>query len=201
MRADRAAPLIAAAWMDEVSRALLEPALGTPKFKALYGKRNFRAGVEGMIARNDARWCGTQGCQVVINQALDRALDRIAAEQGPDLSQWRWGQAHPARSAHKPFDRVPMLARWFDVRRPSGGDLFTVNVGHYFTNEADQPFANRQAASMRAIYDLSDLEQSIFIFQTGQSGVVFSPRYRDMADEWAAGAVSTAAIQARALGT
>jgi penicillin amidase len=40
---------------------------------------------------------------------------------------------------------------------------------------------------MRAVYDLSDLEQSVFIYQTGQSGLVFSSRYRDMADEWASG--------------
>ena len=39
---------------------------------------------------------------------------------------------------------------------------------------------------MRAIYDLADPEKSRFIYQTGQSGLVFSPRYRDMRDEWAA---------------
>jgi len=40
---------------------------------------------------------------------------------------------------------------------------------------------------LRAIYDLSDPERSVFIYQTGQSGVVFSSRYRDMASEWATG--------------
>jgi penicillin amidase len=38
---------------------------------------------------------------------------------------------------------------------------------------------------MRAIYDLADPEQSRFIYQTGQSGLVFSSRYRDMKDQWA----------------
>ena len=46
---------------------------------------------------------------------------------------------------------------------------------------------NRHAASLRALYDLSDLEQSVFIYQTGQSGLVHSSRYRDMASEWATG--------------
>lgn len=39
---------------------------------------------------------------------------------------------------------------------------------------------------MRAVYDMADLENSRFIYQTGQSGLVFSGRYRDMRDSWAA---------------
>jgi penicillin amidase len=81
---------------------------------------------------------------------------------------------------------VATLARVFDVRRPTGGDPFTLNVGQYHLDKADAPFANRHAASLRAIYDLAEPENSGFIYQTGQSGNVLSRRYRDMADEWAA---------------
>jgi penicillin amidase len=35
------------------------------------------------------------------------------------------------------------------------------------------------------VYDLADLEKSQFIYQTGQSGLVFSSRYRDMSASWA----------------
>ncbi|WP_309681888.1 penicillin acylase family protein, partial [Polaromonas sp.] len=90
-----------------------------------------------------------------------------------------------ALSAHKPFGNVPALARFFDVRVPTGGDAFTVNVGQYWANDEKLPFANRHAASLRAVYDLADLENSRFIYQTGQSGLVFSSRYRDMRDRWA----------------
>ena len=117
--------------------------------------------------------------------ALARALQRLSLAYGSDPAQWRWGTAQPAVSVHRPFSSVKPLARWFEVRVPTGGDPFTVNVGQYWLNEAE-PFANRHAASMRAIYDLSDLENSRFIYQTGQSGNVFSSRYRDMAQEWAA---------------
>jgi len=71
------------------------------------------------------------------------------------------------------------------VRVPSHGDGYTVNVGQYNAGDAKGPFMNRHAASLRAIYDLADLEQSTFIYQTGQSGLMFSPRYRDMATDWA----------------
>ena len=91
-----------------------------------------------------------------------------------------------ALSKHRPFGEVPALATFFNVDVPTGGESFTVNVGEYWPNDPKTPFANRHAASMRAIYDLADLEKSQFIYQTGQSGLVFSPRYSDMREEWAA---------------
>jgi penicillin amidase len=60
-----------------------------------------------------------------------------------------------------------------------------VNVGQYWLNDEKHPFANRHAASLRAVYDLSNLENSQFIYQTGQSGLAYSDRYADMAEEWA----------------
>jgi penicillin amidase len=87
-------------------------------------------------------------------------------------------------SSHKPFGNVKTLAPYFDVSGPSGGDSFTVNVGQYWTSSSTLPFATRHAASMRAVYDLANLDESGFIYQTGQSGHPFSSRYRDMKDEW-----------------
>lgn len=188
MRADSAAALIFAAWADELTRGLLVPQLGEARFKALYGKRHFRAAVEGILARDDAFWCAPLSCTGQAGVALSRALDRLAAQHGDQVAQWRWGDAHPALSAHRPFGNVPALARWFDVRVPSGGDTFSINVGQYWANDAATPFASRHAASLRALYDLDNLENSCFIYQSGQSGLVFSPRYRDMRAEWASGA-------------
>lgn len=188
MRAGQAAPLIVAVWADELTRGLVEPRIGAARFASLYGKRHFRAGLETMLRDPAARaaWCGPQGCDTAIAAALGRALDRIQAWQGADVAQWQWGREHQAASVHRPFGNVAPLARWFDVRMPTGGDSWTVNVGQYWANDAKTPFANRHAASLRALYDLSDLERSRFIYQTGQSGLVFSPRYRDMSPAWAA---------------
>ena len=186
MSADSAASLIYTAWVDEFTRGTVGEKLGQERFKGLYGKRLFRNAVEGILARDDKGWCGEQGCAAASSAALGRALDRLQQMQGSDVAAWRWGASHQAYSVHKPFGNVPALARVFDVRRPTGGDPFTVNVGQYHLDKADAPFANRHAASLRAIYDLADLENSRFIYQTGQSGNVFSSRYRDMADEWTA---------------
>lgn len=184
--ADSASALVFAVWVDELTRGLIVPRLGEQRFAALYGKRHFRATVERALESNDTWWCAPKGCAEQSNAALTRALVRLQAMQGDDVARWRWGLAHPALSGHRPFGNVALLARWFDVQTPTGGDAFTVNVGQYWPNDKKAPFANRHAASLRAIYDLQDLERSQFIYQTGQSGLVFSRRYRDMAQEWAA---------------
>ena len=60
-----------------------------------------------------------------------------------------------------------------------------MDVGHYFIKDEARPFANRHAPSLRALYDLADLERSRFIQSTGQSGNVMSPWYSNMAQRWA----------------
>jgi len=184
MRGDAAGPLIYSVWADEFTRGVIGGRLGATRFESLYGKRLFRSAVELILERNDADWCGPQGCAVEVSAALDRALERIAHEQGHNLRAWRWDRAHTAISVHRPFSNVPSLAPLFEVRVPTGGDPFTLNVGQYHLDKADAPFANRHAASLRAIYDLSDAGQDLFIYQTGQGGHVMSKRYRDMSQEW-----------------
>jgi len=185
MRADSAAPLIFSVWVDELTRGVIGSKLGEARLKSMYGKRHFRSAIEEMVERNDLSWCGAAGCAAQSTAALDRALTVLQAKEGASPAQWKWGKAHHALSAHRPFSNVAALARFFDVSVPTGGDSFTVNVGQYWPNDAKVPFANRHAASLRALYDLSDLEKSQFIYQTGQSGLVFSSRYRDMSSSWA----------------
>ncbi|GAA5236449.1 penicillin acylase family protein [Verticiella sediminum] len=185
MGANSPAPLIFAAWADELARGLVGPHLGQARFDMLYGRRSFRATVESTLEGRTPGWCGALDCREHVREAFERALDRLRNRYGGSVDEWRWGEAHVAISSHRPFGNVPPLDRVFDVRVPTGGDSYTVNVGQY--NLADgEPFANRHAASLRAIYDLGDPDASLFIYQTGQSGVVFSSRYRDMRDEWAA---------------
>jgi penicillin amidase len=77
------------------------------------------------------------------------------------------------------------LAKIFDIRVPSSGDVYTVNVGRNNFNDRAEPFANRHAPSLRAIYDLADPENSLYIHSGGQSGNPLSPHYDAFAEAWA----------------
>ena len=188
MSKDTAAGTVVNMWADELTRTLLGDKLGAAKIKNLYGKRQFRQGLEEIIAADSGKgnkaWCAPQSCQERYTAAFDATLNKLGDLYGKDVSLWSWGKIHVAHSGHKPFSNVPVLKNFFTVTVPTVGDPFTPNVGQYYLNEVDRPFANRHAASLRAVYDLADLEKSEFIYQTGQSGLVFSKRYKDMATEW-----------------
>jgi len=50
-------------------------------------------------------------------------------------------------------------------------------------------------ASFRAVYDLADLERSLFVVAPGQSGHVLSPLARNFVQRWRDGAMITMAAQ------
>ncbi len=116
--------------------------------------------------------------------AFDVAADDLRKLYG-EPSKWRWGAAHFAAGDHRPFGGVPVIGSWFNVSPQTPGDSYTVDVGHYFIKDEARPFANRHAPSLRALYDLADLERSRFMQSTGQSGNVMSPWYSNMANRWA----------------
>jgi len=187
---DRAEPLIASAWWRELARAIYADELGD----AFRQNWQLRAQFTSSVLSGDAglaRWCddvrtpAVETCDEVLALSLETALADLARRYGSDASRWRWGDAHLARHEHRPFGRQPQLAKLFDITVPSPGDAFTVNVGRSNLNDETQPFANRHAASLRAIYDLSDLEKSLYIHSGGQSGNILSEHYRAFTEAWA----------------
>ena len=124
-------------------------------------------------------------CEEVLALSLEAALADLRRRYGSDPARWRWGEAHLAYHEHRPFSRQPLLAAIFNVGVASPGDAYTVNVGRNNLNDEDRPFANRHAASLRAIYDLSDLEKSLYIHSGGQSGNILSDHFKAFSEAWA----------------
>jgi penicillin amidase len=189
MQADRPEPLIFTAWLRETVRAIYSDDLG-PAFRSYF---DYRATallrlLEGKATSRD--WCDDRNtpererCGAILSATLNIALRDLEQRYGRDRSKWRYGDAHVAYGEHRPFGAVPSMAGYFNVTVPSPGGNYTLNRGKAEFGEEDAPFANRHAASFRAIYDLSDLEKSLFIQTTGQSGNFLSPYYRSFAERW-----------------
>ena len=85
----------------------------------------------------------------------------MSKEYGNDPSKWTWGSAHIAISEHRPFSKIPILGKLFNLRTPFPGDSNTINVGRLELLRSDQPYETLQAPSLRAIYDLADLDLSL----------------------------------------
>lgn len=198
MRAEASAPLIFSAWARQLTRGVFIDELGgTEVYERVLGTRSFRDALEGVLERDDAWWCDdkrttdvAETCAALADAALGRALDELQQRFGSDVSRWRWGDAHVARSEHRPFSRVPLLARAFELRVPSGGDTWTVNAGRVGMKPdavTGELYLNEHAASMRALYDLGDPAQSRVMQSSGQSGLPWLRHYRSFAPPWARG--------------
>ena len=189
MKMESAAALIFNAWADQLTRRLFSR-LGYI-FKEEYGKRHFRDALLEQISDPNSPWCDKpeteqkETCSDASNEAFDNALTELVKAYGNNPQKWSWGAAHIAISEHRPFSKVPLLGMLFNIQTPIPGDSFTINVGKTELGQAINPYEAKQAPSLRAIYDLSDLEQSSFIYQTGQSGWVQSKLYRNMSPIWA----------------
>lgn len=195
MDENRPEPLIFNAWMRTLSRHIFVDELGEALMKDYWEQRNVhQSTVNVLMDKNgQGRWCADtsseagrkQTCADAMTLSLDAAVADLEARYGKDMSKWNWGDAHAARSEHRPFAKVDALAKYFNIRVPTPGDTFTVNVGRHNLKDEKEPFANRHAASLRAIYDMADPENSRFIHSTGQSGNVLSSLYSNYAWRWA----------------
>jgi len=189
MAVDSAEPLIVSAWLRELGRLIYADELGD-MFKAEWAHRaDFMYHVLADTG-GAGHWCDNvntpekETCAELLPRALELALADLKRRYGDDPGKWRWGDAHYALSEHRPFGRQPQLAKIFDITVPSPGDTYTVDVGRNTLSDETAPFASRHAASLRAIYDLADLDKSVYIDSTGQSGNVLSPLYRNFAERW-----------------
>jgi penicillin amidase len=189
MKVSSAGALIFNAWADQMTRKLFFR-LGY-LFTENYGVRNFRQALILQLQNPNSPWCNDplteqiESCADTSNGALDKALEQLSTQFGDDPKNWAWGKAHIAVSEHRPFSKIPLLGSLFNLTQPFPGDSFSVNVGRLELLRADNPFETKQAPSLRTLFDLADLEQSLFIYQTGQSGWVQSKLYRNMSALWA----------------
>ena len=196
MSAERAAPLIFWAWVRQLTRAVFEDDLGEALFERQLGSRSFRDALEGVLERDDTSWCDDrrtakrETCAEQVDAAFGRALDELQQRFGSDVDAWRWGDAHVARAEHRPFTRLPSLARWFEIRVPAGGDTYTVNASRVSLRPdatTGELYLDEHGPGLRALYDLAEPRRSRMIHSSGQSGLSFSSDYRSYVSRWAYG--------------
>ena len=119
----------------------------------------------------------------MLARALEGAVNRLAGDRGDDPAAWRWGQEHQALAEHRPLASSP-LAPLFNLEGPAPGSIYTVNSFEFSPLAEERPFTSTHGPSLRAIYDLADLDRSLFIHSTGQSGNVLSPLYDSFEEGW-----------------
>ena len=188
MDPDRPEPLVFHAWIWEFGRLVSADELGPHQRDAWGRKGPFvqRVLEERGVWCDDVDTVAVETCEEMLARALAISMDRIARDHGDDPGAWRWGEAHVAIAEHRPFGATP-LASLFNLSGPAPGSIYAVNAFSFSPLADEQPFASTHGPGFRAIYDLADLERSLFTQSTGQSGNVLSPWYRSLEEGWREG--------------
>lgn len=115
----------------------------------------------------------------IISQAFDLALNDLQEHFG-NMSDWRWEKVHTLKHNHA-FSSQAMLDPYFSV-----GTFGVVGGNETINNSLARLYPNKQhgfsavvGPAMRTIIDFSDIENSVSVIPTGQSGFPFSPHYDD----------------------
>ncbi|MBV9654557.1 MAG: penicillin acylase family protein [Acetobacteraceae bacterium] len=174
MRRDRPEPLIFNAWIQQFRDAILEQA-GVPPVSAGPSEEF----VAFVLSPAGQHWCG-ETCGPISSAALQRAVTGLRSRFGDDVSAWSWGKAHQTVFAHPILGRLPLVGALATARIESAGDGTTVDRGA----TGWQGFDAVEGPSFRGVYDLADLDRSLFVVAPGQSGNLFSVHARDFLQRW-----------------
>ncbi|MFZ5880208.1 MAG: penicillin acylase family protein [Chloroflexota bacterium] len=144
-----------------------------------------------IVADNTNAWWDDQSTPQVetrddiFAKAIAEAVTEMEKTLGKDSSKWKWGTLHTATFENGTLGKsgVSLIEDLFNRGPfPTGGGKSIVNATGWTTTDG---YFVDWLPSMRMIVDLGDLNNSITVHTTGQSGHAYHPHYADMAPLWA----------------
>ena len=122
---------------------------------------------------------------IVLN-SFKEAWDSLVKDFGSDPMDWTWGKVHTIEHGH-PIGQVESLKSFFNVGPfPVNGSREVIN-NMAFPYDSTGYYKVNSGPSTRRVIDFSDIENSISILPTGQSGNPLSKHYKDQAEMYVNG--------------
>jgi penicillin amidase len=163
--------------------------LGNELFNEFLNTHIHKRTIGGLIKKESSIWWDNiktkkiESRKEILNFAFKKTIRDLEKQLGDDVSSWKWKRVHTVEHKH-PIGEVALLRRFF-------------NVGPFETDGANEVLNNLQynvdstgvykvkaGPSTRRVVDFSDVENSMSIIPTGQSGNVFSKHYKDQAEDY-----------------
>ena len=165
-----------------------EDELGEELFTQFLDTHLSKRAIANQIKKDTSIWwdnLSTSGKIETKNEILYSSLVETVAslenQLGSDMTTWNWGKVHTLEHAH-PLGTVAALKDYFNVGPfPINGAREVINNRGYEYNNTGLYKVNA-GPSTRRVIDFSDIENSISILPTGQSGNPFSKHYKDQAE-------------------
>ena len=116
----------------------------------------------------------------ILTLSFQQAIVSLEKQLGSDCNSWTWNKVHKLEHQH-PMGNVAALRRIFNVGpfATSGSNEVINNL--FFDYSDEKKHTIKGGPSTRRVIDFSDIENSLSILPTGQSGVPSSRYYSDQA--------------------
>jgi len=136
---------------------------------------------------NSVWWDNVDTAEIIENQAIIiqnsfiQAIADLEQNLGDAMETWTWGRVHTIEHGH-PIGQIDILRSFFNVGPfPVNGTREVINNMAFGYNESGN-YKVSSGPSTRRVIDFSDIENSMSILPTGQSGNPFSKHYNDQAE-------------------
>ena len=122
----------------------------------------------------------------IFTRSFHQTIFELEDQFGDNPEKWTWNKALNVTHKHA-FDKVSILRNFFNVGpfKTNGGFGVLNNQG--FLINGNGVYKVNSGPSTRRIIDFSDVENSVTIIPTGQSGNVFSKYYKNQSEKYLEG--------------
>lgn len=122
----------------------------------------------------------------IVTKAFKKAIAFLQNQLGENIDDWTWNRVISVEYNH-PMGKVAALRSIFNVGpfKTRGGNEVINN--QIFSLDASGVYKITAGPSSRRVVDFSDVENSLGILPTGQSGNIFSDHYKDQAQKYLSG--------------
>jgi len=181
------APTIFMTLLSYIMENTMADELGDDDFKALNSSHLMKRTIPVIIKNDSSLWWDNiqtrevkETRQMIFSRSFDQAIQALLKKFGPDVSTWHWGKVHTLEHSH-PLGLKKPLNYFFNVGpfAARGGNETIANLGFNLNSQGRYPV--RFGPAMRIIIDFADIENSLSVNPTGQSGVILSDHYDDQA--------------------
>ncbi|MEC4004704.1 penicillin acylase family protein [Flavobacterium sp. SUN052] len=187
------APTIYNKWLYCYLKNTFQDELGKDDFSAFLGTHIMKQTIAGQSVNESSLWWDNVATKnkketrsEILNQSFKEAITALEKQLGNEVSAWTWNKVHTVEHQH-PLGKVEALRGYFNVGpfEVDGANEVINNLLYYLSD--DGIYKVTGGPSTRRIIDFSDVENSVSILPTGQSGVPTSPHYDDQATMYAQG--------------
>ena len=185
---DNVASTIYNKWIYLYLKNTFEDELGEKLFDQLLSTHLMKRQIAAQINKDESIWWDDvttentiETKKDILSKSLSEAVNALEKQLGSDISGWNWGKVHTLEHGH-PLGTIDAFKKYFNVGPfPIKGAREVIDNRAYSYNNSGI-YKVTAGPSTRRIIDFSDIENSISILPTGQSGNPFSKHYNDQSE-------------------